>query len=824
MKPTVFIFGESPDRVFGFNKVVVNYVKQHFVSDNIYLIFNQETIYSPQYSINFIRKKFPLDNVSYLPLSMFTSKGMYKKGENLLIFLLSDPNDSLLYLNYAVDFLKDYKKILIVNNRGLLNKKIASSSYFPSHFPKKTTFLDVISFLKREGRSYICTFDLFIKEKFKIPLLPYPNFRNEDLVVCRKKFLSAHHNSIHIGLFGIFNKESRTIDFLNVLKDISSNCRLNLYVIGPISEDKIYFYRNIHLLSSFINYFEISYKPFDINWSDIYNMLKNIHFAISLASGKNEIDESFFVRFLKDNKIPVISNIKNGDGVKNISYISSNKRSKFKNDLKRKILSFIYEKNFLVHEENERKNTIKTQKFPSCYINKVNNKRISLLVVSRFWYIGTNEMTGIEKSYRRYINALSVDIFDIFTTDSNVFNSVYFNLHAHYKNTSQKIPSDYLDNEFIPKRSFLTYSLKNAAIRVLSNFPALYDFARFIWRKFLKPTLKPYGFRESNKILVPLSKFGSPVKVDLENIDILFVVDPWHDVLDYSIINKNVFKIGVFADVIPIIYPYFYNLKVTNFCFESIKKWKSMFSNFDLVLTYSNHAIGDIYNMFSDIKPDVVNVGVPFDESRYHYLKREERNKVKIELSKKYSFDPDRKVILSVARVEPRKNFETVVRFIVELKKHTSHPFNLLVLGNPGLWSQAINEIISKNGGKWLGYVPEDDLVKFYQISDLFIYPSLYEGWGMPPQEAMACGTPVITSNVTSLPEATGYSAFYFDPYDVDGMVQKAIEILNWNESELENYRRKSLKAIEKYKFSIWSKNFNELILEKYNNFKKITP
>ena len=94
----------------------------------------------------------------------------------------------------------------------------------------------------------------------------------------------------------------------------------------------------------------------------------------------------------------------------------------------------------------------------------------------------------------------------------------------------------------------------------------------------------------------------------------------------------------------------------------------------------------------------------------------------------------------------------------------------------------------------------------------------------MPPQEAMACGTPVITSNVTSLPEATGYSAFYFDPYDVDGMVQKAIEILNWNESELENYRKKSLKAIEKYKFSDWSKSFNELILEKYNNFKKITP
>jgi glycosyltransferase involved in cell wall biosynthesis len=65
-----------------------------------------------------------------------------------------------------------------------------------------------------------------------------------------------------------------------------------------------------------------------------------------------------------------------------------------------------------------------------------------------------------------------------------------------------------------------------------------------------------------------------------------------------------------------------------------------------------------------------------------------------------------------------------------------------------------------------LGYVPDEELPALYSGADLFIFPSLYEGFGFPPLEAMACGCPVISSNTSSMPEVLGNACIYFDPYD----------------------------------------------------------
>src|SRR5205085_8452889 len=68
------------------------------------------------------------------------------------------------------------------------------------------------------------------------------------------------------------------------------------------------------------------------------------------------------------------------------------------------------------------------------------------------------------------------------------------------------------------------------------------------------------------------------------------------------------------------------------------------------------------------------------------------------------------------------------------------------------------------------GYVPDDDLVALYNAADLFVSPSLFEGFGLPPLEAMACGTPVVTSNTTSLPEVVGDAALMVDPRDAEAL------------------------------------------------------
>jgi len=72
----------------------------------------------------------------------------------------------------------------------------------------------------------------------------------------------------------------------------------------------------------------------------------------------------------------------------------------------------------------------------------------------------------------------------------------------------------------------------------------------------------------------------------------------------------------------------------------------------------------------------------------------------------------------------------------------------------------------------FVGLIDDDKLPEFYRGAVVFIFPSLYEGFGLPPLEAMACGTPVLTSNVTSLPEVVGDAALMVDPYDVDAIAE----------------------------------------------------
>ncbi len=79
---------------------------------------------------------------------------------------------------------------------------------------------------------------------------------------------------------------------------------------------------------------------------------------------------------------------------------------------------------------------------------------------------------------------------------------------------------------------------------------------------------------------------------------------------------------------------------------------------------------------------------------------------------------------------------------------------------------------------RFLGYLPDDTLAILYRLAAVFVFPSLYEGFGLPPLEAMASGTPVVTSNVSSLPEVAGDAALLVDPYDIDSIVDGIRRVL----------------------------------------------
>lgn len=136
-------------------------------------------------------------------------------------------------------------------------------------------------------------------------------------------------------------------------------------------------------------------------------------------------------------------------------------------------------------------------------------------------------------------------------------------------------------------------------------------------------------------------------------------------------------------------------------------------------------------------------------------------------LGEKYGL-PER-FILFVGNNNPRKNLERTIRAFDLLKERTSLPHRLVVAGEQG-WKfdkeRALEGVKHGDEVLFTGFVPDEDMPALYSAAELFAFPTLYEGFGIPVLEAQACGTPVVTSGVSALPETAGDSAALVDPRD----------------------------------------------------------
>ena len=139
-------------------------------------------------------------------------------------------------------------------------------------------------------------------------------------------------------------------------------------------------------------------------------------------------------------------------------------------------------------------------------------------------------------------------------------------------------------------------------------------------------------------------------------------------------------------------------------------------------------------------------------------------------LRRKYGIDRD--FILFVSTIEPRKNIPTLLLAFRQLLDDYHLDVNLVLAGRKG-WRieevfDTIEQLKLEDRAFCLGRVPTADLVWLYNTARVFAFPSFYEGFGLPPLEAMACGTPVVVSNVSSLPEVVGDAGLLIDPQEVD--------------------------------------------------------
>ncbi|GFR34433.1 glycosyltransferase family 4 protein [Thermobrachium celere] len=237
-----------------------------------------------------------------------------------------------------------------------------------------------------------------------------------------------------------------------------------------------------------------------------------------------------------------------------------------------------------------------------------------------------------------------------------------------------------------------------------------------------------------------------------------------------------------------------------------ISQMPQIVQNSDIIITVSNYSKKDIMRIF-DVDENKIKVTYLAADD---YFKPIDENICKDYLNKKYNINFD--YLLYIGGFSPRKNVKSILLAYSRLIKDIKDKYKVVIVGSSKdehsfLISLANSLNISENV-IFTGYVPYEDLPYFYSGATLFLYPSLYEGFGLPPLEAMSCGTPVITSNVSSIPEIVGDAALLINPFDAE-QLKNSIEELIHDEN-----KRNSL-AIHGYEHSLkfsWNKTAKETL------------
>lgn len=162
--------------------------------------------------------------------------------------------------------------------------------------------------------------------------------------------------------------------------------------------------------------------------------------------------------------------------------------------------------------------------------------------------------------------------------------------------------------------------------------------------------------------------------------------------------------------------------------------------------------------------------------------------------------------ILSLSTLEPRKSVELLITAYRELYLEKQIIIPLVLAGRKGwkidnLLKNVENPV--KENIFFTGFVDDEDLPVIYNSAKCFVFPSKYEGFGIPPLEAMACGVPVLSSDASSLPEVLGDAALYFKSNDAEELKEKLIEITHYNEIETNNLIYKGYYQVKKFSWKL---------------------
>ena len=195
------------------------------------------------------------------------------------------------------------------------------------------------------------------------------------------------------------------------------------------------------------------------------------------------------------------------------------------------------------------------------------------------------------------------------------------------------------------------------------------------------------------------------------------------------------------------------------------------------ILTVSEASKRDILRFF-DVPPEKVVVVYNAIDERFLAPADPERMDL---VRQRYQLDHP--FVLYVGNIKPHKNIERLIDAFGRARSQCPEDLKLIIIGDELSKYPALRQSVHKHKldkhVRFLGFQPMETLAAFYRLARAFVFPSLYEGFGLPPLEAMACGAPVVTSNVSSLPEIAGGAALLIDPYDADAIANGITQAVN---------------------------------------------
>lgn len=179
-------------------------------------------------------------------------------------------------------------------------------------------------------------------------------------------------------------------------------------------------------------------------------------------------------------------------------------------------------------------------------------------------------------------------------------------------------------------------------------------------------------------------------------------------------------------------------------------------------------------------------------------------------MSIRKKYDLPQKFILTLSTIEPRKNIEGLLNAFHKLKQETDLPHKLVIAGKQNEQIFAKVKMLNKNEKDiiFTGFIDEEDKAYLYALADVFVYPSFFEGFGLPLVEAMQMGCPVITSNLSSMPEIVREAGQLVNPYEIDS-IKKGMQTVLEDENLQKQMRKKGLERVKDFS---WEKCARETL------------